>query len=206
MDNVSKDYHYNSINPACSNRYLWPALKKIIDAEAPADRRIFEVGCGNGTIAGKLSQQGFSVTGIDPSSSGIAVARAAFPGCTFCEGSAYDDLAARYGTFPLVISLEVVEHCFWPRKYATAIFDLLQPGGVAVISTPYHGYLKNLALALTGKFDDHWSPLWDGGHIKFWSQKTLRKLLEAAGFSSVEFVRVGRISPLAKSMIAVARK
>jgi 2-polyprenyl-6-hydroxyphenyl methylase/3-demethylubiquinone-9 3-methyltransferase len=206
MDNISADYIYRSAEPSCSNRYLWPALKKIVRAEVPAGRRIFEVGCGNGTIAGKLSQQGFSVTGIDPSSSGIAEARAAFPGCTFEEGSAYDDLAARYGTFPLVISLEVVEHCFWPRKYAKTLYNLLQPGGVAVVSTPYHGYFKNLALALAGKFDEHWSPLWDGGHIKFWSPETLLKLLEDTGFSSVEMIRAGRIAPLAKSMIAIARK
>jgi hypothetical protein len=34
----------------------------------------------------------------------------------------------------------------------------------------------------------------------------LRTLLEDAGLRVVEFVRVGRIPPLAKSMIAVARK
>ncbi len=71
---------------------------------------------------------------------------------------------------------------------------------------PYRIINRNLALALAGKFDHHWSPLWDGGHIKFWSEKTLLELLEETGFSSVDFVRVGRIPPLAKSMIAIARK
>ena len=121
-------------------------------------------------------------------------------------GSAYDDLRSVYGQFPLVISLEVVEHCFWPRKFASTIYDLLAPGGLAVISTPYHGYLKNLALALTNRFDAHWSPLWDGGHIKFWSENTLTALLREAQFDSVRFVRAGRIPAFAKSMIALARR
>jgi 2-polyprenyl-6-hydroxyphenyl methylase/3-demethylubiquinone-9 3-methyltransferase len=75
-----------------------------------------------------------------------------------------------------------------------------------MISTPYHGYWKNLALAITGKMDRHFTALWDNGHIKFWSMKTLTILLEEAGFPDVRFKRVGRIPALAKSMIAIARK
>jgi hypothetical protein len=36
-----------------------------------------------------------------------------------------------------------------------------------IITTPYHGYLKNIALSVSVKFDHHVNPLWDGGHIKF---------------------------------------
>jgi 2-polyprenyl-6-hydroxyphenyl methylase/3-demethylubiquinone-9 3-methyltransferase len=35
------------------------------------------------------------------------------------------------------------------------------------VTTPYHGYVKNLALAVTGQLDRHWQPWRDGGHIKF---------------------------------------
>jgi len=73
----------------------------------------------------------------------------------------------------VVLSLEVVEHLYAPRHYARTVFELLRPGGVAVISTPYHGYWKNLALALMGKLDAHFTALWDHGHIKFWSVRTL---------------------------------
>ena len=149
---------------------------------------------------------GYSVIAVDPSTSGIEIAGSSYPQVIFQEGSAYDNLSQEYGTFPMVLSLEVVEHCFWPKKYAKTIYDLLDPGGVAIISTPYHGYVKNLAIALTGKFDFHWGPLWDGGHIKFWSPATLRLLLKETGFSSVEFYYAGRFALLAKSMIAVARK
>lgn len=139
--------------------------------------------------------------GIDPSESGIALAG---PQCHL--GSAYDNLAATYGQFPVVVSLEVVEHCLEPRRFARSVFDLVEPGGIAIISTPFHGYWKNLALALANRMDSHFTALWDGGHIKFWSERTLGQLLREAGFSEVSFSRVGRISPLAKSMIALARK
>jgi 2-polyprenyl-6-hydroxyphenyl methylase/3-demethylubiquinone-9 3-methyltransferase len=100
----------------------------------------------------------------------------------------------------------VVEHVYAPRAYARTLFDLVEPGGTAIVSTPYHGYLKNLALALSGRMDGHFTALWDDGHIKFWSFRTLTTLLREAGFASIRFRRVGRIAPLAHSMIAIARR
>jgi 2-polyprenyl-6-hydroxyphenyl methylase/3-demethylubiquinone-9 3-methyltransferase len=79
-------------------------------------------------------------------------------------------------------------------------------GGTAILSTPYHGYWKNLALALTGRMDKHFTALLDHGHIKFWSTETLGELLREVGFIDIHFERVGRIPPLAKSMIVIARK
>ncbi len=61
-------------------------------------------------------------------------------------------------------------------------------------------------MALSGKLDAHFTALWDHGHIKFWSMRTLTILLEEAGFRDIRFKRVGRIPALAKSMVAIARK
>ncbi len=157
-------------------------------------------------MANVLAQKGWDVTGVDPSVEGIAQANAQYPRLKLFEGSAYDNLVERFGQFPVVTSLEVVEHVYFPRKYAATLFSLLEPGGTAIVSTPYHGYWKNLALAVTGKMDSHFTVLWDHGHIKFWSVDTLGRLLSEAGFIDIRFKRVGRIPVLAKSMIAIARK
>lgn len=65
---------------------------------AGGGRRLFELGCGNGSVANVLVERGWGVTGVDPSVEGIAQARAAYPGPRLECGSAYDDLAGRYGT------------------------------------------------------------------------------------------------------------
>lgn len=101
---------------------------------------------------------------------------------------------------------EVIEHLFNPRLFARRMFDLVKPGGMVVVSTPYHGYWKNLALAASGKLDTHFTALWDGGHVKFWSMKTLRILLADTGFVDIRFERAGRIPVFAKSMIAIAKR
>jgi len=74
-----------------------------------------------------------------------------------------------------------------------------------IVSTPYHGYLKNLALAVTGKLDAHFTALWDGGHIKFFSRSTLEQMLREEGFDVQAFVGAGRWPFLWKSMLMKAR-
>lgn len=191
-----------------SHGYLLPTVFEALgelDRDA-AGRRVFELGCGNGSVADELARHGWDITGVDPSVEGIGQAQAAYPQLKLEAGSAYDDLASRYGRFPVVLSLEVVEHVYAPRHYARTLFDLVEAGGTAIVSTPYHGYWKNLALALSGRMDAHFTALWDHGHIKFWSMQTLSALLQEAGFVDIRFRRVGRVPLLAKSMIAIARK
>lgn len=200
------NYANERLNP--SHEYLMPTVLQILQRECgeKTEKQIFELGCGNGSVANELAKRGFDVTGVDPSPDGLSYAKEHYPHLKIFHGSAYDDLAERYGKFPIVLSLEVVEHLYFPRKFAAVLNDLLLPGGTAVISTPYHGYWKNLALSLSAKMDEHFTALWDYGHIKFWSMKTLRILLQERGFNDISFVRVGRVPLLAKSMIAIARK
>ena len=205
-------YRWDDAELTCAHDYLLPALLEEMSrlrdscATSGGEAKVFELGCGNGSIANALAQSGWAVTGVDPSVEGIAQAKARYPALELHEGSAYDDLASAYGRFPVVTSLEVVEHVYFPRRYAATLFDLVEPGGTAIVSTPYHGYWKNLAMALSGKLDTHFTALWDRGHIKFWSTRTFGELLREAGFREIRVERVGRIPALAKSMIAVARK
>jgi len=203
-------YRYTNAANSHAHAYLLPTVKEelatIHKRLGNPPPRLFDLGCGNGSVGALLADRGWSVTGVDPSSEGVAHAQKANRLLRFEEGSAYDDLAAKYGRFAAVINLEVVEHVYAPRDYARTLFDLVEPGGTAIVSTPYHGYLKNLALALTGKMDRHFTVLWDHGHIKFWSIPTLTTLLTEVGFRDIRFHRVGRIPAFAKSMVAVARK
>jgi 2-polyprenyl-6-hydroxyphenyl methylase/3-demethylubiquinone-9 3-methyltransferase len=161
---------YYSDRSLYGHDYLLAKIEPIVAAVRA--NRIFDLGCGNGSIANRLSKHA-SVTGIDISDSGVQIANRSFPHLKIEVGSVYDDLAAKYGRFPVVVSLEVVEHLFDPPSFAKTLFDLVQPGGLAIVSTPYHGYWKNLAISLTGKFDSHFPALRVGGHIKFWSIHTL---------------------------------
>lgn len=101
--------------------------------------------------------------------------------------------------FQVAISTEVIEHLYRPGM----LFERATESGATrmLLSTPYHGYVKNLAIAATNKFDHHWEAFRDGGHIKFFSVATLGVVAERHGWSIRDVQRVGRVRPLAKSMI-----
>src|ERR1043165_2089446 len=153
-------------------------------------RSICDLGCGNGHISGRLAEVGFQVTGVDASASGIAIARRVYPTVEFVE--ALIDRELSLGPFDLVVSSDVIEHMYRPADLLEAARVLLKPGGQILLGTPYHGYLKNLALAATGKMDAHFSALHDGGHIKFFSVRTLSSLLASHGFVDLIFTYYGR--------------
>ncbi|HEU4435024.1 MAG TPA: methyltransferase domain-containing protein, partial [Pyrinomonadaceae bacterium] len=139
-------------------------------------KSICDLGCGNGHIAGRLASLGYEVTGIDASRSGIRIAQRTYPQVKFVEALINRELTGRQ-SFDLVISSDVIEHLYRPSDLLEAAGMLLKTGGHLLLGTPYHGYLKNLALAVTGRMDAHFSALHDGGHIKFFSVKTLSQLL-----------------------------
>ena len=202
-------YEYRDSKESCAHDYLLPSLFHEITAIAQGKPlNILDLGCGNGNVAAKIAAQGHRVKGVDVSLDGIAIARATFPGVSYHVGSIYDDnLPSKIGgTVDCVISLEVVEHLFFPKKLFEQSYWLLVDRGTLIVSTPYHGYLKNLALSVTNGWDRHFGVDWDGGHIKFFSKRTLSRMAANAGFVNIKFLRVGRFVGLWKAMIMVAQK
>lgn len=199
-------YEYHTAEAVWSDAHIAPKVLEQLRADSSV-RSVLDAGCGNGNLGARIAAAGFQVAAFDPSPSAIEHARAAYPNVQFEVASGYEDIHARFGRFfDACIAVEVIEHLFDPREFVSRVFDTLRPGGRFILTTPYHGYLKNLALAVTGKMDGHYTALWDRGHIKFWSRATLTTVLEERGFQILDFQGAGRLPLLWKSMIVTARK
>ncbi len=170
--------------------------------------RICDLGCGNGYITGRLATLGYEVVGVDASESGTRIASKSHPQaqfiCSLIDVSLPQRLALE--PFDLVISSDAIEHFYRPGDLVSAAVSLLKPAGHVLLGTPYHGYLKNLVLSVTGKMDAHFTVLQDGGHIKFFSVKTLSQLMESHGLVDLNFSFYGRAPWLWKNMICHGRK
>ena len=206
--NRTPDYGWESTDAPHSCAYLQPEILAILRRLHP--HRVLDVGCGNGALVAKLLQRGYDVVGVEPDSHGIALARARCSGARFYQGSVDDDPAAILGddahAFDAVVSTEVIEHLLYPRRLLRFARGVLPVGGHLIVTTPYHGYLKNLALALFDKFDAHHHPLRDGGHVKFFSPRTIRRLMLEEGFHTLHISGAGRLPLLWKSMVVLAVK
>lgn len=206
-ENVVQDYGWSTNDGPCSCSYITPRVLQIMSTLSA--QRVLDLGAGNGSLCAQLAASGYQVAGVEYDQRGVDIARRAYPDIPFYRFGVQDDpaeLLAREQAFDAVVSTEVIEHLFSPHLLPLYAAKVLKPGGFLVLTTPYHGYLKNLVLALLDKWDSHLTPLWHGGHIKFWSRATLTQLLSDNGFEVTGFSGVGRVPYLWKSMVLVARK
>lgn len=206
-ENLVEKYGWSSSQALNSGNYITPCILKLLKKLNAS--RVVDIGAGNGAMCSEMYSLGYDVVGVEYDKEGVDIAKKANPEIPFYQFGIHDDPAELLrieSAFDTVVSTEVVEHLFSPHllpKYASAV---LKENGYLIISTPYHGYLKNMALSIFGAWDVHHTPLWHGGHIKFWSRATLSKLLADNGFKVVSFSGVGRLPYLWKSMVLVAQK
>jgi 2-polyprenyl-3-methyl-5-hydroxy-6-metoxy-1,4-benzoquinol methylase len=206
MEGISYQYHADNSEP--SHQHLYPSVSNFLRNVSPG-AVVMDAGCGNGSFLSLFQNRNWQLHGSDLSPTGIEIAREKFPNINFflADGQThYADFLATVGPVDVVISTEVIEHLYDPRGFIRSCYELLKPGGTIVLTTPYHGYLKNLLIAVTGKMDKHFTVLWDHGHIKFWSRNTLETVLRETGFTDIEFAGSGRFPYLWKSMVLKATR
>lgn len=201
-----KDYGYENAKATHAHQYIAEPILRLLDKQR--NRCILDLGCGNGALVHYLIQNKLNAYGTDASPSGISIAQQVHPSRFALQDLSTDGLPTSFSLlhFDTIIATEVIEHLYDPRKFVDFCKGILleNGGGEIILSTPYHGYVKNLFLALLGKWDRHADPLWDGGHIKLWSRSTLSKLLAEKGFRVTHFVGCGRLPYLWKSMVIKA--
>lgn len=196
------EYGLNYEDKPPHSQYVWNPVKMVL--KTATVKSVLDVGCGTGRFCEDLVKDGYDAYGIDASKIRIKHGLERYDNIMLKEYSIYDNYRFAFDDvdgFDAIVSMEVVEHLYSPEEFISRANAALRPGGVIVLSTPYHGYIKNLVLAGTGKMDSHFTALWEGGHIKFWSKKTLGELLEKGGFKNIGFIGCGRFPFLWKSMV-----
>lgn len=166
-----------------------------------------EIGSGDGIVASRICTNGLRYVGLEPDTFSLSEAQKAFPSIRFIRASSNDDpQKLNLGKFDVVFSTDVIEHVYEPRKFIQFAKAHLNPGGRLILGTPDYGnYLRNLAISLTNRWDKHFTVWWDGGHIKFFSKKTLSAMLSEAGFILERWEHLSRLPFVNSAIFAVAR-
>jgi SAM-dependent methyltransferase len=182
--------------------YLLPPVLQLAGAISPG-MRVLDVGCGIGGLASEFAKRGCRVVGIDLNEQYLATARKAYQNIRFLRAAADERVleVIQEQPFDLVTCTEVVEHVYSAQSLLSGCFHATRPGGRLIISAPYHGYAKNFVIALLGQCDGHYNPLWEGGHIKFFSVLTMGQLLQQTGYRDIRFAGAGRFPFLWKSLV-----
>jgi 2-polyprenyl-3-methyl-5-hydroxy-6-metoxy-1,4-benzoquinol methylase len=172
-------------------------------AVGPPPRRVLDFGCGTGAATGVLAAAGHQVVGVDVSASGLMLARRSVPGAGFALIGSETVIPLASGSVDACFCTEVIEHLLDVEGFLGEVHRVLRAHGTFLLTTPYHGWLKNL-LIVTLAFERHFDVR--GQHIRFFSPASLTECLQAAGFRVEQISGTGRPWPVWKSMIVSARR
>ena len=188
-----------ALNPA---RFPWlrRTLAETLERD-PQGLRTLDVGCGGGLLAEEFAKIGCRVTGVDPSSASLEVARvhAAAAGLEIEYRSASGErLPFDDETFAAVYCCDVLEHVDDVRATIGEIARVLEPGGVFLYDT-INRTLRS-RLVMIGLMQEWGATRCMEPNLHDWSMfikpAELRAHLEGAGLCPSEDV-VG-IAPAAK--------
>ncbi len=181
----------------------WPKLKKFIPLEKNVV--ILDFGCGNGAILKEMSvlNPDARYIGVDVSETGLSQARKNFPNVAFYKISDGGKIPLENESADFIFSSEVLEHVYDTENAISELQRILKPGGKILLTVPYHGFVKNILIAITN-FNRHFDPA--GSHIRFFSKKTLLRLLKRFNFNVIKYGYYGRFYPVSHSIWVLAAK
>ncbi len=155
--------------------------------EIPPDARILDAGCGAGPALRYLKQRGWMPFGSDLVEYPLRQARQLIPEARLVQCDADAGLPYAAGAFDLVLLSEVIEHVASPEFTLRECHRILRPGGAVALTTPNLWDARRAYYPLLGKV---WSGDADATHRTLFNPRTLRAVLERAGFREVR-VRAG---------------
>jgi len=198
-----KEYFWKNNKADNSYLYLFNSIRRICEIYDTSTSSHLDVGCGNGYMTKKISRFFKHTTAIDPSNSAIIQAKKKYKSKIQFYKQKVSKIKRKYDFVTLI---EVIEHVYSPDDLLNSLKLITNKNSRILITTPYHGFIKNLLIIISGKFDLHFSPLWEHGHIKFFSLDTLKKLVLRNNYQIERFFYSGRIFPISKSIIFIIKK
>jgi ubiquinone/menaquinone biosynthesis C-methylase UbiE len=146
--------------------------------------RVLDVGCGEGHFASALLRAGASVVGVDVAEEPLRRARARDPALELRLVGVDEPWPIEDASFDAVWAGETIEHVLDTAGWLSEVRRVLRPGGRLLLSTPAHGRLRVLGLALSRRaFEAHFDPRAD--HLRFYTRAGLSRLLCEFGFQEV---------------------
>jgi SAM-dependent methyltransferase len=152
----------------------------FLDEQRRRGDRILDLGCGDGTFTARAGE---GAVGADIAEAALARARRSHPEVRFVRVPADGPLPFSTGDFDLVWCSETLEHVPDTAGFLTEARRVLARGGRLAVTVPRSGRLRAL-VAWRGEFH----PL--GDHLRFYTPRTLREVLDDAGFADLR-VRSG---------------
>ena len=158
---------------------------EIVDLVPAGARRVLDLGCSTGWLAGALKERGeVEVVGIErePAYAAIAEER-----CDRVVVGDVQDVPDGLGRFDCLVAADVLEHLVDPWSALEAYARLLEPGCRAIVSLPNAAHWTTFAALARGSWPRKPEGIHDATHLRWFTLRDAVALCEGAGLQ-VEYV------------------
>jgi 2-polyprenyl-3-methyl-5-hydroxy-6-metoxy-1,4-benzoquinol methylase len=194
------------------NRKSYPYMEEVNDGILrqfrrllPATGRVLDVGCGRAALGEAIAALGWEVWGIEQSAEACETAQRRL--YRLIEADLHDDsrVAAGLGDtrFDGLVFSDVLEHVYDPRGTLEKYLGFVKPGGRVFISVPNAVVWTNRLRLMCGRVEYADTGVMDRTHIRFFTFRTARRLVESAG-CRVE--RVDSTPYLARALLPLLKR
>ncbi len=165
--------------------------------------RVLDVGCGEAQLTAAIARAGYTAVGIDVAEEPLRRARRLHADVDVRLVPVDREWPLQDASFDVVWAGETIEHVTDTTAWLSELRRVLRSGGSLLLSTPAHSRLTVLGLALSGaRFDRHFDPRSD--HVRFYSRRTLTRLLADFGFEQIELRAAGGLPGARDTLLAAA--
>ena len=153
-------------------------ISTLLKSRRPS--RILDLGCSSGLLAERLREMGHQVTGVDV----VEIAGVRDRTDRFFQADLNDGIPKEVGTgFDIVLAADVLEHLVNPGLLMNEVRDRLAPDGAALFCVPNIAHWYPRFRSTLGMFDYDQRGILDSTHLRFFTRRSIRKLIESRGFS-----------------------
>ena len=151
--------------------------------ERRAGARLLDIGAAQGTLLEEAARFGFVAEGVDHNPDNVRDARAKGLAVRLGKAEELADEAA----FDVVTMMDLIEHVTAPARLLAAAHRALVPGGTLVVYTPDHLAMTVRLARLLHRFGVGYpvAEIFGRNHVCFFDHRTLRGILERAGFADI---------------------
>lgn len=152
---------------------------------AAQGHRILECGCATGFLSRYLVERGCTVTGLEIDAEAAAKARQWCKDVILTDLNQQDWAEGITKDYDTILFGDVLEHLIDPESVLRKASELLAPSGRVIICLPNIAHWTIRLSLLMGKFEYTSTGILDVTHLRFFTPKTARKLIEDAGYQVI---------------------